>query len=203
MHSCICRLWLLHHSVELALLTFFSKPLEKKLFWWLSVPAVTTACLVEQPTLMPIISLALFLTESDHLSINLKIATIFAVDIINLVCVCSFPILGFEASPLPCWPTPCFGTRKLLAKLGFFTKKHKVWAVCALLVSSLPGKGCLPLPLLSPVTDSLLTSSVGFGAPSWSALVWVDVEGGCSQADRSGGNTGCKDGSNRQMDVWV
>lgn len=102
MHSCILRLWLLHQGVELALLTFFSKPLEKQLFWRLSVPAVTTACLVEQPTLMPIISLALFLTESDHLSINLKIATIFAVDIINLVCVCSFPILGFEASPLPC-----------------------------------------------------------------------------------------------------
>lgn len=39
---------------------------------------------------MPIISLALFLTESDPLSINLKIATIFVVDIINLVGVCMF-----------------------------------------------------------------------------------------------------------------
>ena len=83
------RLWLLHQDVELALLAFFffPKPLEKQLFWWLSVPAVTTACLVEQSALMPIISLALFLTESDHLSINLKIVTIFVVDIINLVCV--------------------------------------------------------------------------------------------------------------------
>lgn len=68
---------------------FFPKPLEKQLLWWLSVPAVTMACLVEQPALMPIISLALLLTESDHLSINLKIATVFVVDIINLMCVCA------------------------------------------------------------------------------------------------------------------
>jgi len=90
MHSCVPRLWLLHQDVELALLAFFSKPLEKQLFWWFSVPAVTTACLVEQPALMPVISLALLLTESDHLSINLKIATIFVADIINLMCVYMF-----------------------------------------------------------------------------------------------------------------
>lgn len=88
MHSCLLPLWLLHQDVELTLLAFFSKPLEKQLFWWLSAPAMTTACLVEQPAPMPIISLALFLTESNHLSINVKIASIFVVDIINLLCVC-------------------------------------------------------------------------------------------------------------------
>lgn len=69
---------------------FFPKPFKKRLFCWRSVPAVTTARLVEQPALMPIISLALFLTESDPLSINLKIAAIFVADIINLVGVCMF-----------------------------------------------------------------------------------------------------------------
>lgn len=101
MHSYLPHLWLLHQDL-LNLLAFLSKPLEKQRFWWLSVPAVTAACLVEQAALIPIISLALFLTESDHLNISVKIATIFVVDRINLVCVCSLPILSFEASPPTC-----------------------------------------------------------------------------------------------------
>lgn len=46
---------------------------------------------------------------------------------------------------------------------------------------------------MSPVPDSSLMWSVGFGASSRAAFGWVDVEGGCSQADRTGGDSGHKD----------
>lgn len=133
--------WLSHQDVELTLMAFLrSNPLEKQLFWWLSVPAVTMACLGEQPALMPIIPLALFLTESDHSSINLKIATIFVVDIINLLCVyvpSLFQALMLHhspADPLLLWH------KKTLSKTWLFHKKSTNYRLCVLCsVSSLPG----------------------------------------------------------------
>lgn len=117
-------LWLLHQDVELTLMAFLKNPLEKQLFWGLSVPAVTMACLGGQPALMPIIPLALFLTESDHSSINLKIATISVVDIINLLCVyvpSLFQALMLHyspADPLLLWH------KKTLTKSWLFHKKN-------------------------------------------------------------------------------
>lgn len=185
--------WLSHQDVELTLMAFLcSNPLEKQLFWWLSVPAVTMACLGEQPALMPIIPLALFLTESDHSSINLKIATIFVVDIINLLCVyvpSLFQALMLHhspADPLLLWH------KKTLSKTWLFHKKSTNYRLCVLCSVSSCQAG-------SPVTDSSLMWSVGFGASSQSVFGWVDVEGGCSQAARTGGDTGHKD----SCDGWV
>lgn len=103
------------------------------------MPAVTMACLGEQPALMPIIPLALFLTESDHSSINLKIATIFVVDIINLLCVyvpSPFQALMLHhspADPLLLWH------KKTLSKTWLFHKKSTNYRLCVLCsVSSLP-----------------------------------------------------------------
>lgn len=76
--------------------------------------------------------------------------------------------------------------------MAFPQKKHKLQAVCALLRE-------FTARLVSLVTDSSLMWSVGFGASSQSAFGWVDVEGGCSQADRTGGDTGHKD----NCDGWV
>lgn len=88
---------------------------------------------------MPIIPLALFLTESDHSSINLKIATIFVVDIINLLCVyvpSPFQALMLHhspADPLLLWH------KKTLSKTWLFHKKSTNYRLCVLCsVSSLP-----------------------------------------------------------------
>lgn len=61
-----------------------------------------------------------FLTESDHLSVNLKIATIFVIDIINLVCVnVSSPFLALRLLPsLP--PNSLLWHRNALCKTRIF-----------------------------------------------------------------------------------
>lgn len=183
---------LLHQDVELTPMVFFSNPLEKQLFWWLSVPAVTMACLGEQPALMPIIPLALFLTESDHSSINLKIATIFVVDIINLLCVYvpspfqAVMLHHSPADPLLLWH------KKTLSKTWLFHKKSTNYRLCVLCsVSSLPD---WYLQSQIPRSCGLLVLEhfdLLLGGWMWS--------GECSRAVRSGGDTGRKD----NCDGWV
>jgi len=84
-----CLLWLLHQETELIPLEFFSPSLSKQHLAGVGCASSTTAslrCCLCFP-------LAFLLPDSGSLSINLKIATLFALDIINLVCVRSSPLL--------------------------------------------------------------------------------------------------------------